>query len=234
MTVQDPVEDLFNTQEICAAIMEQNKPKATRLFDAKTSFFANVNCGNVDNCPNIELMSVFLNALNNAVYTSALSSFGCNLQGCCYSITKSLSDVTNLKTFSIKGEQLITTYCVAINAYIAENGRCQHRLYITKAKEYIDNNIENHFTLEDVANEIYISPAYLSHLFNNLTGTTYSSYVTSVRIDMAKKLLIATDKSINEIAIVSGFSQASYFATTFKKATGITPKQFRTSMSVAV
>ena len=230
MAQKNTLEDLFNTQDLSQAILAQDKHLALELFEQKVFFFRSTPCGNPAKCPNLELMSVFLNALNIALFNAALTSLGCNLQKCCFMITNTLSDVTTLKSFILKGQDLITAYLHEINLYISENGRCQHRSYISKAKEYIENNITQSFTLEDVANEIFISQTYLSHLFNNLTGMTYSSYVTSVKVDMAKRLLLTTDDSINDIAIKCGFNQAGYFATTFKKVVGVTPKQFRVSM----
>lgn len=230
MTPNTSVENLFNITDICNAVIEQNKPLATELFDKKTFFFMNTPCGNVGKCPNIQLMSVFLNSLNMGIYNSALSSFGCNLQQCCFNNTQAIGQFDNIKTFVLKGQDIISSYTSAINAYLSENGRCQHRLYITQAKQYIEKHIEDTFTLEDVANAIYISPAYLSTLFNNLTGTTYSSYVNSIKIDMAKHLLLTTQHSITDISIQCGFNQASYFATAFKKVVGVTPKQFRSGI----
>lgn len=227
------IEELFNIHDICNAVIGQDKPLAAELFDKKTFFFMNTPCGNIGKCPNMELMSVFLNSLNMGIYNCALSSFGCNLQECCFKNTRDIGTFDSVKSFILKGQDIISSYSLAINDFISENGRCQHRLYITKAKEFIDQNIDTPFSLEDVANAIFISPAYLSHLFNNIAGTTYSSYVTSIKIDMAKRLLITTDSSINDIAIKCGFNQASYFATAFKKVVGVTPKKFRGSVAVA-
>lgn len=230
ITHNSSIEELFDIQHICSAVVEQNKSVAIELFDKKVLFFKNVSCGNVDKCPNIELMSVFLNALNNGIYARALYSLGCNLQEHCFNTTQDILNTKGLRAFVLKGQDIISDYILEINAYISQNGRCQRRLYITKAKEYIEKNIDQNFTLEDVANEIFISPAYLSQLFNNLTGATYSSYVTSARINVAKKLLLTTDKTVNDVAMMAGFSQSSYFVTTFKKATGVTPKQFRATL----
>lgn len=231
MAEKNSIDHLFNLQDLCKAVIAQNKHDALDQFDKKVFFFMNTPCASPALCPNIELMSVFLNTLNTTLFTTALNQLGCNLQEICFTITQEIGFVEHLKTFVLKGQYLIDLYLAAINQYISENGRCQHRHYINRAKAFIEKNITTTFTLEDVANDIFISPTYLSTLFNNLTGSTYSSYVTSARVDLAKRLLISSDLSINDIAVKCGFNQASYFATAFKKAVGITPKQFRVSMS---
>jgi AraC-like DNA-binding protein len=60
-------------------------------------------------------------------------------------------------------------------------------------------------------------------------GITLRQYIISYRLKMAKKLLETTNRSAGEIAEECGFTDASYFAKTFKAAFGITPKEYRNS-----
>jgi len=64
-------------------------------------------------------------------------------------------------------------------------------------------------------------------LFKQVTGISFKEYLNKVRIEEAKSLLEHTDYSIMEIAVACGYSDQSYFTKVFKKATGITPKQYR-------
>ncbi len=58
-------------------------------------------------------------------------------------------------------------------------------------------------------------------------GITIFDYVTSVRIERAKHLLLATDRSCTEICFEVGYNNQSYFSRTFKSVVGLTPRQFR-------
>lgn len=72
-----------------------------------------------------------------------------------------------------------------------------------------------------------MNPDYLSCLFHTKFHQTLSSYLNTARIDRAKDLLLHSSLSLNEISEKTGFSNSSYFHKQFKKATGLTPQQFR-------
>jgi len=58
-------------------------------------------------------------------------------------------------------------------------------------------------------------------------GITMIDYVTSVRIDHAKRLLLTSDKNCTEICFQVGYNNQSYFTRTFKELVDMTPRQFR-------
>ena len=74
---------------------------------------------------------------------------------------------------------------------------------------------------------VHMNPDYLSYLVHLKFGQTLSSYIASARIDAAKELLLSTSLPMTEISQRSGFSNCSYFFKQFKRATGMTPQQFR-------
>lgn len=98
---------------------------------------------------------------------------------------------------------------------------------IKKATEFISNNYTNHITLEDVANHVNLSPAYLSSLFKETLGVTYKDYLNTIRINESKRLLLNSTYSIIDIAISTGFENQSYFSKVFRKMTGMSPSQYR-------
>lgn len=61
------------------------------------------------------------------------------------------------------------------------------------------------------------------------TNSTFTKYLTDVRLEKAKELILSTDKKNFEIADLTGFSDANYFSYCFKKNVGISPSQFRES-----
>ena len=96
-----------------------------------------------------------------------------------------------------------------------------------KAITFISKNYANSLTLEYVASQVHLNPAYFSSLFKKESGFSFKEYLNMVRIEESKRLLTNTDYTIVDIAIAVGFEDQSYFSKVFKKYTGVTPKQFR-------
>ena len=98
---------------------------------------------------------------------------------------------------------------------------------ILKYNKYIAENYTKDVTLEKIANEVNISTSYLSHLLHSGLGTTFTEYISKLRVDKAKDLLVNTELSIADIAEKVGIPDANYFARIFKKYVGISPNRFR-------
>jgi two-component system response regulator YesN len=100
--------------------------------------------------------------------------------------------------------------------------------HLARALDYILAHYDRELTLGKVAESIFVSGFYLSHLFRKEMNQTFSDYVGKIRIDQAK-LLLKKDKTlqIQEIAERAGFNDPNYFAKTFKKLTGVTPREYQ-------
>lgn len=90
---------------------------------------------------------------------------------------------------------------------------------------------EEHFrdpdlSLAQIATEIGYNPKYLSHYFKKKMNVTYSEYLRSFRFKYAISLFELGISSVKNVALLSGFSDPLYFSSTFKKAIGISPKEF--------
>nr|WP_080985210.1 AraC family transcriptional regulator [Yersinia pseudotuberculosis] len=94
-------------------------------------------------------------------------------------------------------------------------------------REFIDNNFKSELTRESVANKFYISPNYLSHLFNKSGSIGFNEYLNHVRLEQAKELLKTYDAKIKEIAHSCGFADSNYFCRVFRKNTGRSPSEYR-------
>lgn len=99
---------------------------------------------------------------------------------------------------------------------------------IRPAINYIDANYNKPVTLADVARASHLSVSRLAHIFKEQMGITIIDYLTSVRIERAKELLLATDQNCTEICFEVGYNNQSYFTRSFKGFVGMTPRQFRT------
>jgi len=99
---------------------------------------------------------------------------------------------------------------------------------INKAKEYINNNYFNsHISLNTVSSFVNVSPSHFSTIFSQETGENFIEYLTKVRVKKAKELLKTTSLKSTEIAYNVGYNDPHYFSYIFKKALGITPKEYR-------
>ena len=83
------------------------------------------------------------------------------------------------------------------------------------------------FSLSKLAQKINLSPGYLSPLFKQIFGIPFQDYLTTLRLERSKILLLSTGRKIYEIAADVGFDDPNYFSTSFKKHFGISPNQFR-------
>lgn len=99
---------------------------------------------------------------------------------------------------------------------------------LEQAKTYIMRNYgQDRLSLQDVADHVCVSASHLSKVFSQETGQTFIEFLTSVRIRQAMVLLQTTSEKSYEIAHRVGYNDAHYFSNLFKKATGMTTKDFR-------
>ncbi|MFC0525161.1 AraC family transcriptional regulator [Pontibacillus salicampi] len=98
---------------------------------------------------------------------------------------------------------------------------------VNQAIAYIHEHILKDLTLDMIAENSYVSPSYLSHLFKKEVGVSIVQFINQKRIDESKHFLLHTNNSISEIATLFCFCNQSYFTSLFKKYVGITPKEFR-------
>ena len=100
---------------------------------------------------------------------------------------------------------------------------------IQKALHVIDKSYKEPISLNSVAEQLNITPQYLSRLFMKEMSRSFVDYLTSYRMERAKNLLQDTNMKINMICVQVGYQDAKYFCTLFKKITGVTPNQYRAS-----
>ncbi|GAA4470963.1 hypothetical protein GCM10023189_60640 [Nibrella saemangeumensis] len=94
--------------------------------------------------------------------------------------------------------------------------------YIQQEKPYLSPE----FNLDQLASALNVPPQYASQVINNRMGQTFSDYVNGLRVEEAKRLLAGDDKVL-AVAFDSGFNNKVSFNNAFKKATGLTPSEYR-------
>ena len=103
----------------------------------------------------------------------------------------------------------------------------QEEQAITGITRYLQQHLAEDMSLTVLAEVFHLSPQYISQLFKNEIGVGFLAYLTNIRMEKAKKLLLATSLSIAEVAEQSGYGDYRVFTKVFKKAEGITPSQYR-------
>lgn len=91
----------------------------------------------------------------------------------------------------------------------------------------IHHEYSSELSLEYLAKKVYLSPAYTSTIFKQITNQTVVSYINNYRMQKAKKLLANTNMKLADIYPVVGYSSLTYFCILFKNMFGITPSQYR-------
>ncbi len=99
--------------------------------------------------------------------------------------------------------------------------------HISKAVRYIDRHYKDNISLASTAEHIGISSEYLSRLFKQELRVKYIDYLTNIRIQQAKKLLLTSEKTLSEICLEVGYPTAAQLNRVFKAKEGITPSKFR-------
>ena len=92
---------------------------------------------------------------------------------------------------------------------------------------YIEKHYAEEITLEQLAGTVHLSPGYLSRLFHKKTGVTFRSYINRTRVENAARMLRASHRGVNDIALDCGFCNLSHFHRVFKEHTGMTPREAR-------
>ncbi|MCR5100665.1 MAG: AraC family transcriptional regulator [Butyrivibrio sp.] len=100
---------------------------------------------------------------------------------------------------------------------------------IRQGIDIISGKLSEKVSLSLVAEELGISPNYLSTLFKKEIGKSFTDYLTEKRLIYAKHLLTSTDQSVSEIAAACGIPDQNYFARIFKSKEKMTPIQYRNS-----
>ena len=109
---------------------------------------------------------------------------------------------------------------------VPDNSRLLNR-ECTQIKNYLDANYSEDITLDTLSALTHMNKYYLAHTFTKYMGLSPINYLLQKRIQEGKSLLESTSYSIAQISDLLGFSSQSYFSQAFRKATGMTPMQYR-------
>lgn len=98
---------------------------------------------------------------------------------------------------------------------------------ITGITKYMQEHLSEDVSLHILSEEFHLNSQYISQLFKNEIGVNFLTYLTNIRMEHAKKLLLSSSLSIAEVSEQPGYGDYRVFTKVFKKSEGITPSQYR-------
>ena len=103
----------------------------------------------------------------------------------------------------------------------------QEERTITGITRYLQEHLAEEMSLSILVERFHLNPQYISQLFKSEIGVGFLAYLTNIRMEKAKKLLLSSSLPIADVAEQSGYGDYRVFTKVFKKAEGITPSQYR-------
>ena len=139
---------------------------------------------------------------------------------------------TVVDTHDALSEIMANKYLTDIITYaFMESKKADHADTLTEKlhhiREYLQSNYSKKLSLNDVANQFFISKFYLSREYKKLFGITLMNDLTHIRISVAKSKLRFSSDSLEQIAQSCGFTDSAYFIRVFKNAENMTPFSYR-------
>jgi two-component system response regulator YesN len=121
----------------------------------------------------------------------------------------------------------VTGYFVQVGRLIRETREAVVPKMFEQAKLWIREHLHEDASLNGLAQHLHLSPKYLSSRFKQVTGENFADFLTRVRFERARELLLVDERKVGEVAEAVGFGDANYFSIAFKRNTGFTPTEFR-------
>ena len=128
--------------------------------------------------------------------------------------------------------EIFASHLSELSNHIVVQGENSEPPMITKAKQYIQENYCEEISLGQVARAVNASSFYFCKMFKKATKINFTEYVSRVRIDSARNLLLNPNLRISEIAYQVGFQSLTHFNRVFKKVVGEAPTTYRAKLKV--
>lgn len=147
-------------------------------------------------------------------------------------------DLMESQEHNVDAEKKIIYYCIDIlstlkMAFVATNSSKEKNLTeeqsdrLWKVIDYMYDNHSRKLTLNEVAQQVYISDDYLSRLLKKQIGMGFEEFLSFIRAELSLRLLLNTDMGVTNIAYECGFSAPKYYNTAFLKSYRCTPTEYR-------
>jgi AraC-like DNA-binding protein len=141
------------------------------------------------------------------------------------STEKGVKQITAL--LNVLNDLAFENYETLASAFYSPKNSKENETRINTVFNYIKKNAASTILLQQAAASVHLTTGAFCKFFKRMTGKTFSDYVNEIRIGNACNLLSHTDKTVAQIALISGFENQTYFNRVFLKKKNCTPKQFR-------
>lgn len=118
-------------------------------------------------------------------------------------------------------------FALILRALLPKQERRSGKLLTAELLDYIEKNYTKRLTLTELAARFYYHPVYLGRLFHETFQVSFKDYLCEKRLQHAERQLLESSLTIDEVAVVSGFSDKKFFYKTFREKHGCTPMQYR-------
>ena len=122
---------------------------------------------------------------------------------------------------------LLKEVSLSITAKVNQYNNKSIKLILRRAMDYIQEHYSEQVTLNEVADNVYVSTCYISRLFKKELGINFVDYLNGIRMEKARELLRDPRYKTYEVAERVGIPDAHYFSRLFKKVVGLTPTEYR-------
>jgi AraC-like DNA-binding protein len=130
---------------------------------------------------------------------------------------------------NLMAESLLVQLIVTLwrDRFATDGQQLSARGRLVMVSRYLRANCTEPIDLDELAQRFGYSPRNFRRLFRELTGTTPHDYLVKLRVGRAMRALSASDVSVTDVALASGFSDGNYFSYMFRKQTGMSPSRYR-------
>lgn len=203
-------------------------------IEMESRLINSIKSGNIENTESLLEIIYNENLEKRQLKSDKLLSFYSNLKNTILRITGQLhQDIKNRSETELSKIEVCDF--TSIKGIFIDICRCQdsnkkshNNLLCEEVKDFLKTNFnDKNISLYSVADQFSITESYLSFFFKEQTGINFSTYLETIRIDEAKKLLIATNVTIQTIAYNIGYNSDKTFRRVFQKILNISPSKYR-------
>lgn len=101
---------------------------------------------------------------------------------------------------------------------------------IKSVARYISENIQESLSLSKIADHFHVNPSHLSRVFKKETTFNLTDYINQQKINLAKLFLLQNNHTVMDVSDMLNYNSSSYFSKTFKKITGVSPKEYKNKL----
>lgn len=146
-------------------------------------------------------------------------------------ISKALGEVPKKKK-SIRGSQKETRLKSELTSVDMNLRKKSADRVIRDVLNILQNEYMEILSVDDIAERVFLSTSYLSYIFKKYTGQTIMKYLTDLKLEKAREILVSGNMKITDVATAVGYRDISYFCSQFKGKFGMTPTQFRNNLDM--